>query len=85
MSIDSLYLNIMKKIMTKEEYLEDLLTLDELINRLQNTKAKFGGDIKVADVTYSGTVNNPTVDIDMIEPQVIMTSVTDDELIVVFR
>lgn len=73
------------KIMTKEEYLEDLLTLDDLLNTLQNIKAKHGGDIKVAEVTYSGTVNKPTVDIDMIEPQVILTSVTDDKLIVVFR
>ena len=73
------------KIMTKEEYLEDLLTLNELLDMLQNIKVKYGGNIKVAEVTYSGNVNKPTVDIDMIEPQVILTSVTDDELIVVFK
>ena len=47
---------------------------------MQNIKANYGGSIKVADVSYSGTIDNPTVDIDMIEPQVIMTSVTDDEV-----
>lgn len=71
--------------MTKEEYLEDLLTLDEIIHMLETIKSKHGGDIKVADVSYSGTVDSPVVDIDMIEPQVIMTSFTDEELIVVFR
>jgi hypothetical protein len=38
-----------------------------------------------AAVTYSGIVDNSVVNIEMIEPQVIMTSVTDNELIVVFR
>lgn len=71
--------------LTKEEYLEDLLTLDEMINRLQLIRNRFGGSVKVAAVTYSGTVDSPIVDIDMIEPQVIMTSVTEEHLIVVFR
>ena len=84
MSISSLFLNTMR-MRTKEEYLEDLLTLNELLDILQNIKVKYGGNIKVAEVTYSGNVNKPTVDIDMIEPQVILTSVTDDELIVVFK
>jgi hypothetical protein len=76
----------MKKLMmNKEEYLEDLLTLDEVIHMLEIIKSKHGGNIKVADVSYSGTIDSPVVDIDMIEPQVIKTSVTDDELIVVFR
>jgi hypothetical protein len=63
---------------------EELQTIDDIVSKLLEIKAKYG-NIKVAEVTYSSNVNKPTVDIDMIEPQVILTSVTDDELIVVFK
>ena len=71
--------------MTKEEqYLEDLLTVDEVICILETIKSKHGENIRVGAVNYKN-FNDPTVDIDYVEPQVIKTSVTGDNLIVVIN